>query len=190
VADLGWTDDLVDKAAVKAAVDPGMAYLAFPEGWQDLLHFASQEEDKALLGRLQSADLTSMKIRERVTYGVRSRIEAMNGHKGAVKRTMAILALPQNAALGTKLLYGTVDTIWYGIGDTSTDYNFYSKRAILAGVYSSTVLHWLEDESEAAEETWAFLDRRIEDVMQFEKVKGKTLKFISSLPSPLSFLSK
>ena len=89
---------------------------------------------------------------------------------------LALLALPLNAPLGLKLLYRTVDAIWYAAGDTSADFNFYTKRATLAGVFSSTLLYWLNDRSEGNEATWAFLDRRIDDVMRFEKFKGQFVK--------------
>src|SRR4029077_14179482 len=91
----------------------------------------------------------------------------------AARRALALLALPLNAGLGLKLLYRTVDAMWYAAGDTSADFNFYTKRAILAGVYSSTLLYWLNDRAEGSEATWSFLDRRIDDVMKFEKFKDR-----------------
>src|SRR5881392_4319354 len=95
------------------------------------------------------------------------------------RRAAAFLTLPQNAPTAMTLLYRTVDRMWYAAGDTSTDFNFYTKRAILAGVYSSTLLYWLNDRSEGGEATWAFLDRRINDVMKFEELKSRVRSWTS-----------
>ena len=190
---LGWSDALLEHASAAAELDPALVKLAFPDGARDILQYASQEQDLALIRMLQDSNLQDMKIRERITFAVRTRIENMADHKPSVRRTLAFLSLPQNMTLGAKLLYGTLDSIWYGIGDTSTDFNFYTKRATLAGVYSSTVLFWLDDESDGCAETWAFLDRRIANVMQFEKFKGQMRNVTASFPSAeqmLSFLSK
>jgi ubiquinone biosynthesis protein COQ9 len=99
-----------------------------------------------------------------------------------VRRALALLSLPFNAPLALKLLYNTVDALWYAAGDTSTDFNFYTKRATLAGVYSSTLLYWLNDRTPGSEATWAFLDRRIEDVMKIEKLKSQVASWTN--PSP------
>ena len=96
--------------------------------------------------------------------------------------------MPQHALDGATCVYRTVDTIWRAVGDTSADFNFYTKRALLAGVYTTTMLYWFGDTSEDAEETWKFLDRRIADVMQIEKVKSQVFKFAEQLPNPLTVL--
>ena len=186
---LGWSDALLQQSSEAAGYDLAMVRLAFPAGVKDVLQYASQEQDLALIRLLQETDLQKMKIRERITFAVRMRIENMSDHKAAVRRTLAFLSLPQNVPLGAKLLYGTLDSIWYGIGDTSTDFNFYTKRATLAGVYSSTVLFWLDDESEDCVETWAFLDRRIADVMQVERFKAQARRAAANLPTAEKLLS-
>ena len=183
VETLGWSDALLAQSGQAAGVEAAMLRLAFPDGARDVLQYASQEQDLALIRILQNTDLQDMKIRDRITFAVRTRIENMSDHKASVRRTLAFLSLPQNASLGAKLLYGTLDSIWHGIGDTSTDFNFYTKRATLAGVYSSTLLFWLGDDSADCAETWAFLDRRIAGVMQFEKFKGQMRKATANLPS-------
>src|SRR5262249_29964062 len=104
----------------------------------------------------------------------------------SVRRGLAMLALPFNGTLGLRLLYRAVDAIWYGVGDTSTDFNFYTKRATLAGVFSSTLLYWLNDRSEGNDATWSFLDRRIDDVMRFEKWKAD----VSSWTGPRRFSAR
>jgi ubiquinone biosynthesis protein COQ9 len=129
-----------------------------------------------------------MKVRERVTFAVRTRIEVIAQHKEAARRGAALFALPQHALDGASCVYRTCDMIWRAIGDTSTDFNFYTKRGLLSGVVTSTMLFWFGDSSEDFEETWKFLDRRIADVMQIEKVKAAVLKAASGLPNPLTIL--
>jgi len=155
----------------------------------DLLEYHSQQADDEMLERLEDYDLAAFKIRARVTLAVRLRIEAVTQHKDAVRRAAHMLALPMHHVTAMRISYATVDAIWRGIGDTSTDINFYSKRAILAGVYTSTTMRWLEDRSEEELETWAFLDRRIQNVMDFEKVKAKVRNATKDVPSPWSILS-
>jgi ubiquinone biosynthesis protein COQ9 len=120
---------------------------------------------------LAARDLAGLKIREKIALAIRLRLEPLTAHREALRRAASLMALPLNAGRGASALYRTVDAMWYGIGDRSTDFNFYSKRAILAGVYGSTVLVWLYDRSEGQERTWEFLARRIEDVMRFERAK-------------------
>src|SRR6185369_12054775 len=132
----------------------------------------SERADERTVEGLENAGVAALKIRERIKLAVRFRIENTVGGKESVRRGLALLALPLNSPLGLKLLYRTVDAIWYAAGDTSTDFNFYTKRATLAGVFSSTLLYWLNDRSEGNEATWSFLDRRIDNVMRFEKWKA------------------
>ena len=127
-----------------------------------------------MLKRLSETDLSEMKFRDRIAAAVRFRLEAADPE--LVRRGAAIFALPQNAATGSKLVWETCDKIWTVLGDQSADYNWYTKRMTLSGVYSATVLYWMGDESEDHADSWAFLDRRIENVMQFEKVKGAAMK--------------
>ena len=119
---------------------------------------------------------------------VRSRLERVQPHREAVRRGLAALALPQNTPLALKSLYRTVDAVWYGIGDTSTDWNFYSKRAILAGVYGATLLYWLDDRSEGQARTWDFLARRLDDAIAVPRALGQRVdrlrKLLSDAPSP------
>lgn len=184
----GWTEKTLKAAG--EAVDAGDAELkaAFPRGYADALMFFSDDADRRAAETIKAADLKAMKVRERVTFGVRARIEAVAEHKEAARRAAAIFALPQHALDGATCVYRSVDTIWRAVGDTSADFNFYTKRALLAGVYTSTMLFWFGDVSEDAEETWKFLDRRIADVMQIEKVKSQVFKFAESLPNPLTVL--
>lgn len=167
----GWSEDTFRAAARDAEIDLGQARLVCPRGALDLAVAYHQAGDDAMRAALDGRDLGAMKIRERVTAAVRARLEAAD--KELVRRGATLMALPQNAALGTRLIWGTADAIWDALGDPSQDGNWYSKRAILSGVYGSVVLYWLGDESEGSLDTWDFLDRRIGDVMQIESTKAQ-----------------
>jgi ubiquinone biosynthesis protein COQ9 len=126
-----------------------------------------------------------MKVRERIATAVRLRLEQNLGEREAIRKGLTFLALPQHATLATKLLYRTVDAMWLAAGDRSTDYNFYTKRLLLAGVYSSTLLVWLDDQSDGLEKTWAFLERRIDNVLKVGGSIGKGMKRLLDLPDRL-----
>lgn len=185
----GWSEKSTRLAAQEAGIEPGLAAIAFPRGADDLLHFWSLRLDAELLKKLEQTDLKSMKVRDRVTFAVRTRIELLLEQKEAAYRALTYLALPHNGVLGAKLVYRTVDAVWHGIDDRSTDINFYTKRAILAAVYSSTLLFWLGDDSKDGRDSWAFLDRRIEDVMTFEKTKARFRSATERFPSPVNMLN-
>ncbi len=184
----GWTASTLRRAADETGVTGDTQRLAFPNGVMDLIEFHSRAADDEMLERLEDYDLGALKIREKVTLAVRLRIEVIAMHKHAARRAAHMLALPLHHATALRITYRTVDAIWRGIGDTSTDFNFYSKRAILAGVYTTTMMRWFDDRSEGTQETWAFLDRRIQNVMDFEKIKAKLRKRAEAMPSPWSIL--
>ncbi len=167
----GWTDEMLAQAVADAGVNPHEAKLAVPRPI-DLAITLHRQGDRALAKAMAEAGLDEMRIRDRVTFGVRTRIEIAEPHREAVRRAASMMALPTNAATSTRLIWETADTIWTALGDPSEDLNWYSKRMILGGVYSAVFLYWLGDESEGREKTWEFLDRRIEGVMRFEKTKA------------------
>jgi ubiquinone biosynthesis protein COQ9 len=138
--------------------------------------------------KLAAMDLKAMKIRMRIAAAVRARLDALKPHKEAARRAAAMLSLPMNAPLGAKLMYRTVDAMWRAVGDTSTDFNFYTKRGILAGVYGATAMRWFTDDSEDQKATAEFLAARIENVMQFEKFKAKATEALSNFPAFANFL--
>ncbi|TNE59452.1 MAG: COQ9 family protein [Alphaproteobacteria bacterium] len=185
----GWTDATLGEAAKEAGIPQGEIQLLFPKGRVGLIEAFSDWADEQMLARMSKADLAAMKIRERITFAVRTRLEVLIEHKEAAQQATSLLAVPVFGPLAAKMLYRTVDQIWRGIGDTSTDFNFYTKRATLAAVYSSTLLAFFSDETEDHAETWAFLDRRIANVMEFEKVKAKVRSAATKVPSPLGVLS-
>jgi ubiquinone biosynthesis protein COQ9 len=184
----GWTDKALKEAAGRLEIDDADMKAAFPRGMADALLFFSHQADDRAEALIAAADLKAMKIRERIAFGVRTRIDVIGKHREAARRGAAVFALPQHALDGATAIYRTCDMIWRSIGDTSTDFNFYTKRGLLSGVYSSTMIFWFTDQSEDNEETWKFLDRRIADVMQIEKVKSAVLDIASKLPNPLTIL--
>jgi len=167
----GWNQPVLSKATQAAGYQKTDSIRVFPGGAIQAVDFFMRALDDALENELQHYSLDTMKIRERITTCVRVKLTVMEPYREAVRKAIALHALPLHCHHGLKSLYHTVDTIWHATGDTSTDFNFYSKRLILAGVYSATMLYWLNDQSAGYANTHAFLDRRIENVMQFEKAK-------------------
>lgn len=186
----GWTPEAVARAAETQGIDADVAALAFKGGAMAMIEAWIGHVDALMLAHFTPDKVKTMKIRERITALMRFRIEAVLPVKEAVRRAMAIMANPRNVAETTKISWRSADLMWRIAGDTATDYNHYTKRAILTGVYGSTLLAFMEDESEDHEETWAFLDRRIENVMQFEKTKAKLLNREVDGPSLTRFLGR
>jgi ubiquinone biosynthesis protein COQ9 len=169
----GWTRTAVASAARRLELPAGEAERLFPGGPVGILTYVSHRADQRTVEDMEKAGVASMKIRERIRTAVRLRLEKHGGEREAARRALSLLAMPLNAGLGLKLLYRTVDAMWYAAGDTSADFNFYTKRATLAGVFSATLLYWLNDRSPGSEASWAFLERRIDDVMRIEKLKER-----------------
>lgn len=186
----GFGEKTLNEAAASAGVDTGTLARLFPRGGQDLAEAFSEWADGQMDAALKNTALSEMKIRERIKAAVAARIVALRRYKEAARRAAAFLSLPQNAALATSLLWRTADRMWRAAGDTSTDFNFYTKRAILMGVYSSTLLRWFSDDSADEKDTFEFLDARIDNVMQFEKFKAEMKEQLSKLPSFSDILSR
>jgi ubiquinone biosynthesis protein COQ9 len=173
----GWSRRALTQGAQSIGLPAIDVDRLFPGGPVEAIEFWNAEADQAVLDAFAAvnpgAEHAALRVRDKITFGVRARIEPLFPHREAVRRGLGLMALPQNASTAATLLYRTVDTIWHGAGDTSTDWNFYSKRALLAGVYTTTLVHWLDDASEDCAETWAFLDRRIENVMGLPRLMGQ-----------------
>ena len=188
----GWSDAALAAALEDTGLDTTTAKAVFPRGAVDMALAYHARGDAQMLAALQAADLGDMRFRDRVAYAVRLRLEVVED-KELVRRGMTLFALPPYAADGARALWQTADHIWQALGDTSQDVNWYTKRATLSAVYSATVLYWLGDTSEGDAATWAFLDRRIDNVMQIEtlKAKARTNPAVSRLlQGPLGLLGR
>jgi ubiquinone biosynthesis protein COQ9 len=169
----GWTTAALRRGGKDAGLSEGDVARAFPTGALDAIEHHSRRADTKMLETLDAMDIMALRVPARI----------------AVRRALATLAMPLNVPTGTRCLYRTVDAIWYAAGDTATDWNFYSKRALLAGVYSATLLYWLDDRSEGLQQSWAFLDRRMEDIARIPKLTGGLRQLAERLPDPWRFFS-
>jgi ubiquinone biosynthesis protein COQ9 len=169
----GWTRAAVDSAAQQLGIDPAQARLAMPKGQAAMIDTYIQEVDRALEAFFTPERLQGMKIREKIRALVWHRLEIMGPAREAVRRALAILAMPQNLPLALRISWRTADHMWRIAGDTATDFNHYTKRMTLGALYASTLVVWLDDQSEGWTDTAAFLNRRIDDVMRFERWKAE-----------------
>ena len=181
----GWRWQAVQAGARDLGMAPEEALDLFPNGAREVLVHFSRWADRRMLQELEKQPLGEMRVRDRIALAVRTRLEILAPYREAVRRGMSAFVLPGNAPRGLGCLYRSVDAMWYAAGDTSTDYNFYTKRLLLSGVLSSTVVYWLDDNSEDFQRTWAFLDRRISDVMRIGGTLGQTMKAALDLPDRL-----
>lgn len=171
----GWGDDALVAAAEMEGVNPALARLAFPGGAMDMISAWVECVDARMQARFEGGAMDNLPIRQRIGDLVWFRLEQVRGLEESLSRALAIQAMPQNAARALKLGWSAADKMWRLAGDTATDYNHYSKRAILAGIYAATLAIYVTDESDGKADSRAFLDRRIDGVMRFEKAKAKWL---------------
>jgi ubiquinone biosynthesis protein COQ9 len=167
----GWSETSFRAASADAGLTAVEARALCPRGAVDLALAFHAQGDAAMAEKLRQTDLSALRYSDRVAFAIRTRLELVEHDKEAVRRGVTLFALPMHAADGAKALWQTADAIWTALGDTSDDLNWYTKRATLSAVYSSTVLYWLGDQSMDHAATWAFLDRRIDDVMRVERAK-------------------
>lgn len=186
----GWNKGAIASAANSLGIDRDIAALAFPGGATDMIDAWFGWIDTEMARRLPPEKLGAMKIRARIAALVETRLEIVAGDKEALRRALAILAMPQNIAKGTRLGWRAADTMWRMAGDTATDYNHYTKRALLSAIYAATLTVFLDDDSEGSADTRAFLARRIDNVMQFEKAKAGFLKRRERIPSLSRFIGR
>jgi ubiquinone biosynthesis protein COQ9 len=165
----GWTETLMERTAQKLARD-------FPGDAKDLVVYFLEWATAETLRKLEKTDLEPLRVRDRITLGVRTQLEILQPHKQAVSAAMAFMAVPPRSLLLPKLVWKAADKIWWAAGDTATDYNHYTKRILLSGVMTSTMLYWLNDTSRDHAPTWAFLDRRIENVLKIGQKLGRFKK--------------
>jgi len=186
----GWSDLALRDGARMAGFDSVMAHRAFPGGVTELVEHFGAWTDRRMAEVMAEQPLGEMRTGDKIRLALRSHFEVLEPHREAKRRMMAYLAMPQNVALGLRLLYRSVDSMWYAAGDDSTDFNHYTKRALLAAVLSTATFYWLDDQSEGHEETWAFIDRRLADVMGVGKAMsavGGIGGLVWRLPSPMRF---
>ncbi|MXO84476.1 COQ9 family protein [Altererythrobacter aurantiacus] len=171
----GWGGEALIMAAEMEGADPDVARLAFPGGAMDMIGAWIERIDRDMARELPQAKLAELKIRERIRTLVQYRLDAVDGQEEALRSALAIMAMPQNAPRALRTGWHSADVMWRLAGDTATDYNHYTKRAILASIYGATLAVFVNDETMDKSETRAFLDRRIDGVMRFEKAKAKFL---------------
>lgn len=186
----GWNGKAVDSAAAQTGIELAQARLAFPKSQSAMVDAYIQGVDAAMEAHFTPERIAAFKVRERIRALIWYRLEIMAPAREAVRTGLSILAMPQNLPLALKAGWRSADRMWRLAGDTATDYNHYTKRLILSGVYGSTLLAWLDDQSEGWSETGAFLDRRIDDVMRFEKWKASWAGNDLYRPSLTRFLGR
>jgi len=169
----GWSEAALQAAGQETGIPAERILNAFPGGAKDVLILWHEVADQQMIAAMARPENVHLRTRDRVAAAIRARLEANASHREAVRAGCTLLLMPQNAGIATRLLYNTVNAIWYAVGDKSTDYNFYTKRALLAGVYSATVMYWLNDKSPDCSATWSFLERRIADVMRVPQMLGQ-----------------
>lgn len=184
----GWTMRALRQAARRLGTPEGEAAALFPRGAPDLIAAFSHWADREMLERLGNEADAPASLSRRVALALRLRFEAMLPWREAVRRGLAVLALPHHAPLAMRLLYDTVDLVWRGVGDRSTDFSFYTKRATLAAICAAATLYWLDDRSPEFADTQAFIDRRLADVHRFGRLRGRAGALRDRVPNPLRVL--
>jgi ubiquinone biosynthesis protein COQ9 len=184
----GWNDGCVRRARDAAGLSEGEAMIAAPRGAIDLVDAWFDRAERAMERAVLDCE-PGTKVRTRATLAVRARLEAMAPHKESLRRAAVFLAMPQNVPDAASMSWRVSDRSWKAMADPSTDFNYYSKRMILTGVHAATLAFWLQDDSADSAQTWAFLDRRIENVMGIEKAKARLGALVDKLPDPLGVLT-
>ncbi|MEG8041125.1 COQ9 family protein [Sphingomonas sp. LR60] len=186
----GWGDTARDLAAEQQGIDPDVARLAFADGAVAMIDAWFAHVDTEMVAALPPATLATMKIRQRITSLVEARLAVLAPEREALRRARAILALPVNVAAAARLGWRSVDAMWRLAGDTATDYNHYTKRAMLLAVYAATTTVFLDDDSEEQADTRAFLARRIDGIMRFENAKAQFTRRTQHRPSLSRFIGR
>jgi len=185
----GWSSHALEAGAQDAGFPASMVERAFPKGAaQAVEHFAALA-DRKLEEDALAAGLAEKRLSDRIFALVKLRLEAWTLHREAIRRAVSLLSLPVNAPMALRMTWRTVDSLWHAAGDGAADFSYYTKRATLAAIYSSTMLFWLEDQSEDSAETWAFLERRLIDSARIPKLKRELTAKLESLPNPLLLLT-
>jgi ubiquinone biosynthesis protein COQ9 len=184
----GWSLAALRRGAAAIGMPEYEIPNLFPRGGADLVDWFDRWADRQMLEAIDTPEFHAQKVRHKIMAAVEARLALLAPHREAVRRALALRALPQNAPAGLRSVYRTVDAIWYAAGDTATDFNFYTKRALLAAVYSPTVLYWLGDRSPDSAETKGFLERRLADVMKIPSYGARLRSITAKLPNPFRIM--
>jgi ubiquinone biosynthesis protein COQ9 len=184
----GWSRAALRRAARRCGLASAEALALFPRGASDLVAGFSRWADERMLDRLEIEPLEAMRIPDRVARAIMVRLDIVEPWREAVRRAISVLALPHHALLAPRLVYETVDAMWYAVGDAATDFSFYTKRASLAAIWTATVLYWLEDRSEGFADTHAFVERRLAATARFNRLRRDLETLAGRLPNPLRLL--
>lgn len=185
VAFEGWSPAALHAGYADAGLSVEEGTLLFPGGAREIIEYWSDWADRRMLEQAERPDFASLRVRDRIVTLMRARIEINSPWRESLRRTLSFMALPSQAGTTLACTWRTLNAIWYACGDTATDIGFYSKRITLGGVYAAAVLYWLDDSSEDFADTWAFLDRRIDDVMRMPKLNGRLRDKLIGIFSPL-----
>lgn len=186
----GWTDATLAAAAESVGASRFDLDRVFPGGVVDVIDYWNQVADASMVAGLAARDLSGMKLREKVALGIRLRFASQAQHQEAVRKALSALATPGRAALGPKLAWRSADALWRALGDGAADFSWYSKRASLAAILAAAALVWIDDHSDGGEVTAAFVDRRIDDLMRFGKMRGRVETLLARAPNPLTLLRR
>ncbi len=184
----GWSRAALRAAARRSGIGAEEALALFPRGAPDLVAWFSRWADERMLDGYESEPLLEPRISDRIARAIATRLDIVEPWREAVRRAAAVLAWPLNAPLAARLVFDTVDAMWYGAGDAATDFSFYTKRATLAGIYSATVLNWLEDRSDGFADTVAFVDRRLQGLARIGRLRHDIETVAERFPNPLRVL--
>ena len=188
VAFEGWSRPALRAAARRIGMPADEALALFPVGPADLVAFFSRWADRQMLERLETQALDPLGMPERIALAVTTRLEILAPWREAVRRALSLLSLPQHVPLGLRLVYQTVDDMWWGAGDRATDFSFYTKRLTLAGIHTATLLYWLEDNSPDFADTRGFLGRRLAAVARLGSARRQLETAVERSPNPVRLL--
>ena len=186
----GWSKNFFDSYSREGIFTNNEIRVFFPNGRVDFLRYWFDISEKLMLEDLSKVEIQELKVREKIKKIIRVRLERWKSYKVAIKRTLPILIMPSSDTLLSCSLMKTSDSIWKSAGDRSVDFNFYTKRGLLLGVYSTTLIFWLDDNSKDDQKTWEFLDRRVEEVLQIPKVKTRINETLHRIIKNLTNISK
>ncbi len=186
----GWSLAAIDRAAGDLGLDPMLARSLFPRGPVDAIAAHSARADRQMAAAVAVRDMSTLRHHEKVAAALWLRFEQAEPAREAVRRGAQFLAMPGHAGTALRLLYRTVDAAWAAIGDRSTDFSYYTKRALLAAVYSASFAYWLQDDSPGREQTRAFLDRRLAEIGHLGRLRGRLAPAAEALAAPLTLASR